>query len=295
MTLRRRTPTSTGVASPEGAAALPPHPPAPHAPAHGRLAVAAAWLLLSALGAFAAERPYSPEDTSYTIEPGRWAVEVTPLTYLRHHASTADDVDTETWSFGYSLLRAGVARNTELGIAFESWLAVHTFEPGTGVHNREHGTGCVVLRAKQNLFGNDDGDISGAIAPYCRLRTGRGVSALGSTEFGFSLPVDFTLSEHWTALTVLYGDWISDAPDSTRHFESSVLLDFTRSVGTNWSVLFECYYQLTTPHGTPPIGTLNAGVGYNFSADLYVEAGAMAGITRSADDLAFYASLGRRF
>lgn len=242
----------------------------------------------------AAERPYGTEDTAYTIKPGHFAIEITPLTYARRDAAGSGDVDIENWSFGYSLLRAGLAPNTEAGIVFESWLGSHTVNPASGAHDSSDGTGSLSLRLKQNLFGNDGGDCACAIAPYVRLPTGNGAGHIGGAEWGAAVPLEYAFSETWSGLAVLYADWLTGG-DGGRHFEASGLLSFTRSLGSNWSVLGECFYQLAPPSGEPPIATVNAGIGYTFSPELYVEVGSMIGITRAADDVACYFTVGKRF
>lgn len=253
-----------------------------------------AWLAAASLHG-EGERAYTVEDNSYTVEPGRFAVEITPLTLARHHAHGPGDVEVESWSFGYSVVRIGIARDTEAGVAFESWQVAHARDPETDAHAHVNGSGNLALRLKQNLFGNDGGRVSLALTPYVRLPTGSQMIATQRSEWGLAVPVDFVLSEKWAALVVTYGDWLGDSDDSGRHFESSVLVDFSRTFATDWSVLFECYYQLTPESGAAPVGTVNVGVGRTWSSDFYTEVGTMFGITHTADDLAAYVSLGRRF
>lgn len=254
----------------------------------------AAWLARA--GCFATdERPYAIEDTSYTLEPGRFAVELTPLTYARRDVSGAGERHEEVWSFGYSTLRAGVTRDTEIGAVFESWQSSRTHDFGADVRERLHGAGNLLLRLKHNFFGNDGGRASLSLSPYFRFPTGSRAIASTRTEWGFALPLDLTLTERWAALVVAYGDWLADSAGDGRHFESSVLLDFSHAFATDWCALLECYYQVCPETGSSPIGTLNAGVGRMWGRDLYVEAGTMLGLTTAAPDISLYVSVGRRF
>lgn len=254
----------------------------------------AGWL--AGIGCVAAdERPYAIEDTSYTLEPGHFAVEITPLTYARRDISGAGGTHEEVWSFGYSTLRAGVTRDTEIAAVFESWQSSRTHDFAADARERLHGAGNLLLRVKHNVFGNDGGRASLALGPYFRFPTGSRAIASNCTEWGFAVPLDLTLTEQWTALVVAYGDWLANSEGAGRHFESSVLLDFSRTFATDWSALFECYYQVCPETGASPVGTLNAGLGRMWGPNLYVEAGAMFGITEAAPDVSLYVSLGRRF
>lgn len=254
-------------------------------------------LLLFAMGPWgvAAERPYANEDNSYTVEPGRFATELTPVIYARHSAADPGDVETETWNFGYSLVRVGIAPDTEIGVGFEAWEATRNYEPATGTLEHQHGAGSVVLRAKQNLVGNDGGDFACAFAPYLRLPTGSGTGKLEAPEWGFAAPADFTLSDRWSGLAVVYGDWASNSSGSGHHFELGSLLSFTRVITEQWCVLGECFYQIHPESGASPVATIDVGVGRSFPHDLYIELGAMIGITRASDDIATYVTIAKRF
>ncbi len=260
-----------------------------------RVTIGAFIACFAALTSATAERPYANEDSAYTVEPGRFAVELTPVTYACRGAKCLGDIDSENWSYGYSLLRGGIATNTEWGIAFESWQHVRISEPESGRHENLSGAGCVALRLKQNLLGNDAGPLACAIAPYLRLPTGNGPSRLDRSEFGFSLPLEYALSEKWSALAAFYADWLANSDTAGRHFEASGLLNFTRTLTPRWSVFGEIYRQLRPETGASAAATLNAGVGCTFDNGLYVEVGALFGITRAADDFGSYVTFAKRF
>lgn len=240
-------------------------------------------------------RPLVAEPTPFTIEPGRLAIEASLLdfAYDRHNPDRANE---RVYAFEWPLLfRYGMTHDLEVQFGIETYARETVYDRDARTRDTADGFGDLILGAKYNLWGNDEGPTAFAILPQLRLPTNRhglgnrGVEGGVFLPYAVELPHDFELE--WTPGFSA----IRNSNDDGYTFEWYNLLALGSEVVDNleWYIEFESF--VTAESGDPWVGVINAGLIWSIADDTTFEIGTGWGVTRSADDFNLFLILVQRF
>lgn len=240
-------------------------------------------------------RPLAPEPTPFTVEPGRLAVEAFLLdfAYDRHNPERANE---RVYAFEWPLLfRYGVTHDLELQFGIETFAHETVYDRDARTRESADGFGDLILGAKYNLWGNDDGPSALAVLPQLRLPTNRhglgnrGVEGGVFLPYAMALPLEFELE--WTPGFSA----ARNSADDGYTFEWFSQLSLAREVADDLEWYIEFQTSITAERGEPWEGIINTALIWHITEDALLEIGTGWGVTRSADDFNLFLTLVHRF
>lgn len=238
------------------------------------------------------DRPDSTE-SPFTVEPGRFQVESGLAAYTRdRHNPERDDTRVTGWNLASVNLRLGLTPATELQVVFDGHLDVEVTRPSAGLRARARGFGDVTLRAKRNLWGNDEGATALGLMPFVKLPTAERGLGNDSVEGGLIVPFASALGGGWGFGAMTELDIVRDEADDGYE---AVWLN-TATIGRDLGGNFRGFLELTLEVGAGrPAATFNAGLTYSIGEDRQLDAGINLGLTRTAPDLVVFVGFATRF
>ena len=240
----------------------------------------------AALRELSTDRPDATE-SPFTVDAGHWQIEID---FLSHTRNRLDGTRTRAWDIAPLNLRYGVLPDIELGAFIAPYSRV-TEEPRGGPRMTAAGFGDITLRAKFNFLGNDGGGKAFGLIADLKLSAASAALGNGRVEGGLILPVAFDLGGGWEFGAMTEVDLRQRDGGGTR----AVWVN-TATVGHELARDLSGYVELTSAAGEGAHGaTFNLGVAWRLNADTQLDTGANFGLSRSADDLQFFAGVSRRF
>lgn len=267
-------------------------------PMHARLTIPLLWTTMAAHADACADhppRPLSPEPTPYTIEPGRFAIEIDAVNYTRNRRGGITTTALE-WPV---TLRLGILDNFEFQAQIEAFVWERTQNTG---RDTSSGFGNVYLRPKLNLWGNHRGadDTGGrtamAVMPFIKLPTDTHGLGNDAVEGGITLPWDMDLTDRLSLEITPELGVFRDAPEGAGyHLESAMLLSLHYEATDSISVLGEFLGAVSAEPGSHFIGVFRTGLTFDLDPHTVIEPVIAFGLTPEADDYNFTLTLARRF
>ncbi len=202
---------------------------------------------------------------------------------------------TDAWAVAPVNLKAGLFNDLDLQVVIETWNHVRTKDQATGTVRNQSGLGDISLRLKKNLRGNDGGRTALAVMPFVKIPTNQDGLGNDSVEGGVIVPWAVELRGGWGVGGMTELDILRD--ESGRGFHASfintlvVSRDFTEKLGA----YLEFFSEVSTEGGSPWVGTVDLGFTWTVTANLQLDAGINAGVTKSADDLNPFLGLSWRY
>jgi hypothetical protein len=236
------------------------------------------------------DRPDTTEGPR-TVDAGVFQLE-TGLAGWSRDRRTSDGADTEGLTLLELNLRAGVLWNAEVDVILTAWERVLT-SPSGAPGTDSHGFGDVILRGKVNLWGNDAGETALAVMPLLVIPTG---GETGSDEVGGGLIVPFAWDFAEGASLGAMGelDLLHDAEEDEHDlfFLQTVVLafDITGPLGAYVEFVGNLNFD-----GGEYEAFLSSGLTWQLTGDLALDAGALVGLSRAAEDLSVFVGLSVRF
>jgi len=266
---------------------------------------------------FPSVRPSPPlglDPDPYTIGRGRLAFEIGLIEFAYDRWNTERD-NTRTTRLSWPvLMKYGLTDTLDIQIGADWLVTERVRDRDADERTRITGSGETVVRAKWNLLGNfgaDEGEFALALLPELVLPTAR--SGIGNTrgvEGGLHVPMTWHLSRELSErLDPILGldlgidlelGWVPgflalrNSDDDGYQFGFNSLVNLVGPIVDDLEWVLE--FEATLFSGSDPWeGVINAGVIWTIHDDLVLETGITPGVTRSADDIAFYATLKKRF
>lgn len=228
-----------------------------------------------------ADRPDFTE-SPHTVDAGAIQLEMSLLDHAKNGS-------TEVWTAAPFNLKVGVLNDLDLQFAFDPWL-----REDDGMRSRD-GVGDLQVRAKFNLWGNDQGAAAFAFMPFIKAPTASGGLGNDHVEGGLIFPFAVDLAEGVGLGLMFETDFVYDDEDAGYDtefiFTAALGLDLTESLG----VYVEGIAIESTDSATDFRGLLGLGATLALTADLILDAGVNLGLTGDADDFNFFTGLTIRF
>jgi len=238
-------------------------------------------------------------EVPFTIDAGHFQTESTLFGYARSRPDE-NGAETDAYEFALTNLRIGLTNDIELSLVWQPYGVASTegveLEPSAS----QSGIGSVDIRAKFNLWGNDDFEKVGsafAILPVITLPTDSG-NGIGVTDIeggvaafvAFALPAGFGLGINAGTYA------IADEDGSGHHAEYLA----TASGSYEWTDKFATYaevvglFGLDDPRGGE-IFLLGGGWTYALTDDVQLDGGMNFGLTSASDRYNPFVGLSMRY
>ena len=233
-----------------------------------------------------ADRPDTTE-SPYTVPAGMFQVEMSFFDYSR---DTFDGVRGESWILGQINLKAGLARDLDLQVVFDSYQEIKFTE--RGLHQRFSGFGDVTVRLKKNVWGNDSGQTALAILPYVSIPTGASLSS-EVWQGGLSLPFSWSLTDRLNLGLMSQMDIVHDYESGGQDLEwlqsATLGLALTEELGM--------YLELVGIAGEDAdfYALFNTGLTFAVADNWVFDAGVRIGLNRPAPDFGVFSGVSFRF
>lgn len=210
----------------------------------------------------------------------------------------ADGVVTDTYLYTNPDFRLGVTDNLDVELNVSPWVEVVTHDHATGARTDESGFGDVFLRVKTSLIGNGQGTFSAALDPYLKIPTAPLTIGNGAVEGGVVVPMQYTLSDTWSASLVPEVDILKNQADDGRHAAGVVALSITRTVSAQVSATAELWENTSfDPSGTVQQYSFDFAGTWQVpgARDLQFDVGANFGLNSETPAAQFYMGISHRF
>lgn len=232
------------------------------------------------------DRPDATE-SPFTLEPGRSQLEMSFATYGTDRQS---GTRTKSWEAAPFNLRFGLTPSIEGGFFFTPYQRLRV-EPRGEPPATTEGMGDFTARGKWNIRGNDGGDFGLGVMLDVVLPTAPRRFGPRKPEAALTVPVAFDLGSGWSggAMTSLQVARTGDGPRHAVWFN-------TLTAGHDLTEALGAFYELASTAGDGAhVLTFNTGLTHRLNANLQLDAGVNAGITRTAPDWLWFAGMSRRF
>ncbi len=247
----------------------------------------------AALRSFSPDRPLNAI-SPFTVDPGRVQIEsdLANVMQSRDHGAT-----TTTWQFADPELRVGLTSSLEFDLLTAGLMSDRTADNRTGrITDKDVGTGAVTLQARYNVFGNDEGKATLALAPFIALPSGDphfgnqriigGVLA----PLSLKLPNDFTLE-------------LQSEVQAMRSGTGPAFASFTNVANLSHPVpgvdgltaSVELTSVVNADRATPNTDTFETAIAYLVTPDTQLDLGGFLGLNRAAPDLQVAGGVSHRF
>ena len=241
------------------------------------------------------DRPDTTE-TPFTIDAGHVQIESTAFGFARSHADAAGGVldAYEVWA---SNVRIGLTNNAEINFVWQPYGKTRYRQPGAATETAS-GTGGLDIRAKVNLWGNDDFERQGsalALLPYITLPTDarNGISP-EHVEGGLLVPLEIALPHNFGIGLNGRVAWVRG--EASERYNAEYL--GTAALSYDWTNTFGTYGEIVVdyaPADQSTAVTLGGGITYAVTKNLQLDAGVNFGVTSAVDRYNPFIGIATRF
>jgi hypothetical protein len=242
---------------------------------------------------FNPDRPDKTE-SPYTVDAGHFALETGLISYTYNHIDKPDPSRPEHQILvGDNNFKVGLLNNMDLQFLVQSflWQRVKT---GTRTHSEDWGVGDVEVRAKVNLWGNDEGKTAMAVMPWLGFPTNQ-LSDNNQVTGGMIFPFGFE-ALGWKIGLMTETDAIGNGSGSGHH------LEWVNTIACHHDIIegkldgyVEFFSNNSFETGSPWAATVDLGLIYEVNKNLYLDIGVNIGVTSNADDLNPFIGFSKRF
>ncbi|MEO6003034.1 MAG: transporter [Opitutus sp.] len=233
------------------------------------------------------DRPDATE-SPYTVDVGHFQIESDFVSHVDDREAGEHVRQTKVAAFN---VRMGVTRTTELGLFITPWTTRTESGPSLA-SRRTSGFGDLGLRAKFNLWGNDDGESAGGFIIDLSLPTAdRGLGS-DTVEGTLLIPFDFQLGGGW-GLGAMSGVNVRGRPSGSGH---RPVLITTATLSHDIAGQVGAYAEITSEVGDgSAVTAFDVGLTWAINSNLQLDVGANIGLSTAATDLEVFAGASRRF
>ena len=226
-----------------------------------------------------------------TVQPGKVQVETGLADWTRDRD---DGARTDTWLFGDTLVRIGVAEPLELQLGWTPY-GHERVRHATGVQ-RTGRVGDALVGLKYNFASPDGSGFSLAVQPQVTLPIGR--EPIGAGDWGASVvvPVSYDLSDTVQLQATPVAAAAVDEDGHGRHAAYGATLGLGLSLSDAITAAVEAQaIRDEDPGGTTTQALLGLSVGWQIGDELQLDAGSNIALDHDSDDLDVYVGISQRF
>jgi len=226
-------------------------------------------------------------ESAYSVAKGMYQLEMSFLDFERE-ANNPESL--ESWIHGQVNFKYGIADDADLQLVFDTH--THNRASNEGEVSKMPGFGDVMLRLKQNLWGNESGRTAFAVMPFVTIPTGTELSD-DAWAGGVSVPFAMALTDRlsFSSMGLVYL-----APDGeTNGYDLEFLA--TVCVGISLTERWGGYSEIIISAGEDTKAQVRSATGLTFAItdDLVLDAGIRIGLNRAAPDLGIFSGMSFRF
>ncbi|MDB6079449.1 MAG: hypothetical protein JWO82_3196 [Akkermansiaceae bacterium] len=231
--------------------------------------------------------PNRPDQTqgTTTLEPGAVQVEMGVWSYTRDKSGGVTD---QTWSLGETNFVFGVTKNMDLEVLVRPYQRDSTKGLSSG---DAEGFGDIDVLTRWNLWGNDGGKSSAALAPYVTIPSQTAVST-GQWEGGLVYSQAYEIADGWDLGGELGVARVWNEDTSRHEWDFLHTFEISHDLGKNGGVYLE-YVGTAGRHGYE--ASLSAGVTWKVGDNVQLDLGGLYGLSDSADDFSITQGVTVRF
>jgi hypothetical protein len=233
---------------------------------------------------FQTDRPDKTE-SPYTLDAGHFAVETGLVSYTYNHIGSPDPSRPQHQILvGDNNFKVGLLNNMDLQFLIQSFLWQRT-KTGINTRSDDSGLGDVELRAKINLWGNDSGKTAMALMPWVGFPTNQ-LADTNQFTGGMIIPFAVEAPMGWKIGLMTETDAISNGSGNGHHLEWINTIAFHHDIiQEKLDGYVEFFSNNSFETGSPWAATIDVGLIYEVTKNLYLDCGVNIGVTSSADDL----------
>ena len=240
---------------------------------------------------FSTDRP-TKSNVPYTVDAGHFQYE-TDLVNFTHQA--VGSVHTNTILTPNPTFKVGVTNNADLEVNVP-FAGVHTFGSSTGPPSTLWGIGDTFVRAKINLWGNDDGSSAAAVIPFVKAPSAPIGIGNGAVEEGLIAPLALSLPNNLTLLLVPEIDAFKNSVDNGRHGNFIFDVNLSREMIKNVTA----YVELWSDYNDDPVVkttqvSFDTALAWVIFPNVQLDVGANFGLTSATPAVQVYTGLSQRF
>jgi len=240
---------------------------------------------------FSTDRP-TKANVPYTVDAGHFQYE-TDLVNFTHQV--VGSVHTNTILAPNPTFKVGVTNNADLEVNVP-FAGVHTFGSSTGPSSTLWGIGDTFVRAKVNLWGNDDGSSAAAVIPFVKVPSAPIGIGNGAVEEGLIAPLALSLPNNFTLLLVPEIDAFKNSVDNGRHGNFIFDVNLSREVIKNVTASVELWSDY---NDDPAVKTtqmsFDTALAWVIFPNVQLDVGANFGLTSATPAVQVYTGLSQRF
>jgi Putative MetA-pathway of phenol degradation len=240
---------------------------------------------------FSTDRP-TKSNVPYTVDAGHFQYE-TDLVNFTHQV--AGSVHTNTILAPNPTFKVGVTNNADLEVNVP-FAGIHTFGSSTAPSSTLWGIGDTFVRAKVNLWGNDDGSSAAAVIPFVKAPSAPIGIGNGAVEEGLLAPLAMSLPNNFTLLLVPEIDAFKNSVDNGRHGNFVLDVNLSREVIKNVTA----YVELWSDYNDDPVVkttqmSFDTALSWAIFPNVQLDVGANFGLTSATPAVQVYTGLSQRF
>ena len=225
---------------------------------------------------FETDRPDATE-SPYTVDAGHFQFE-TDL--FKTDRSTVGGVITKETSFNVFNLKAGLTNS--LDIQFIAASFVNTKYIGENSPETRTSFNSVIIRAKQNLWGNDRGKTAMAVLPFVNFPTRTGAKITGGLVF----PISISLSHDWSSGAQIEMDFEENQNSGGYHINLLVSSTYSHRLISDFDFFVEGLMARESELKSYEY-FINSGLVFNWKEYLKLDAGVYYGLKSNSSKVYF--------
>ena len=244
------------------------------------------------LRAFCADRP-AQATLPCTVDRGHFQLEtdVYSATYDRSGGAVTD-----TYLFTNPTLKLGIADRTDVEVNIAPYEEVRSHEPGSPSSQTLYGSGDLILRLKQNFFGDYRGPLALAVEPFAKVPTARAGIGNGAWEGGVVLPVAAAITKSIILNLSPEIDISKDRMGGGVHLAPVEIINVTWSLPANFTLSTELYArQDQDPVGVVTQCSADVALSLGLRDDLELDVGSNFGLNPQTPAVQGYIGMAKRF
>lgn len=217
-------------------------------------------------------------ESPFTVDAGHFQYEAD---LLRFKTQKQEDSKQGTMLFHQANLMMGITGSTTVQVVVETFVRQTDKDLKTSERKTTKGFGDIVLRIKQNLLGNDNGNFAIALLPYIKFPTGK-YDEEDRYEAGLIFPMSLKLPKEWKLGMEIEAERLKDDDLNAMHTQFSQSLTISHSIFKHLDGMGETYYSYDfKKHQFSNF--LNAAVQFEISKNFKIDTGLNYGIQSSAE------------
>ncbi len=244
------------------------------------------------LRAFCAARP-AQAPLPCTVDRGHFQLEtdLVSATYDRSGGAVTD-----SYLFTNPTLKLGIADRTDVEVNIAPYEEVRTHEPGAPSSQTLYGPGDLIVRLKQNFFGDYRGPLALAVEPFVKVPTARAGIGNGAWEGGVVLPAAAAMGKSIILNLSPEVDIAKDMFGGGVHLAPVEIINVTWSLPKNLTLSTELYAREDQdPKGVVTQCSADLGLSLGLRDDLELDVGTNLGLNPQTPAVQGYIGMAKRF